>query len=805
MFLAAITLMAQNSFVVVDRNGNSKLVQDLIFQQKNGAFSWRSSFDGYQQDQDIKDLLFIARAKNTLATGSVEEVTQMLEELSGTDQADAEAVAAALRKNSNVAEATSSDGNNVVVRYKDSEGYAIYPMYELKAPFSELAEPTEPAMTRSYVTRTNDNRFKKIAIFNFFEGIEEHKVQNNIVNSLMNDFKEHGYTDLTYFYPNHHEEDKRFTYENLKLALANSADYATIIIFSHGACHYDQNRGITRNVFCTGERAESERDGLYIKEKLWYYKYYSTAELYPRGNCILYLGVCDGWDDENMKNRNTPVLGFSGKTVMAEAKAVMLYHLMLYEGYSLHEAYDVLPDDPAPYKDTRLKISNISYALKMEGDEEKATKYIPGLSIDYGYTRSLEGSNWYYTVSWRFPDNYRSYVKSWARLKFVPLLGNNVNNNNSWTAYDPDDPSKNKLYQWTRVETEGMYLFQIEGIKEVPDGKSRISPLKLNQQPHFLFCSKNFKENAIEGSPNMADITAPVIIGTDGKSVEDISVAAGSTQTYSIDGYEGHTFRCATLDTDVADVSISGKTLTVKGVSEGSTYIGVMDEQNKRMTIAEVTVTAGGDTPGPGGDVTAYTACPDDHHPHLIDLGLPSGTKWACCNVGADKPEGYGGYYAWGETTTKDVYDWDTYLHGTWGNTVDIGSDIAGTSFDAATANWGAPWRMPTLEQCRELIENCICEFARKNGVKGKEITGPNGSTIFLPFAGLHDWKLYPGDDEPLKLYGVGYEGCYWSSTVVDSSYYPYYSWLIETTPDLYHVIYTQLYQGLSIRPVTNK
>ena len=59
----------------------------------------------------------------------------------------------------------------------------------------------------------------------------------------------------------------------------------------------------------------------------------------------------------------------------------------------------------------------------------------------------------------------------------------------------------------------------------------------------------------------------------------------------------------------------------------------------------------------------AYFSCPDDHHPHMIDLGLPSGTLWSCCNVGATKPEEYGGYYAWGETEEKDYYAWSTYIH----------------------------------------------------------------------------------------------------------------------------------------------
>ena len=65
--------------------------------------------------------------------------------------------------------------------------------------------------------------------------------------------------------------------------------------------------------------------------------------------------------------------------------------------------------------------------------------------------------------------------------------------------------------------------------------------------------------------------------------------------------------------------------------------------------------------------LVAFTAnaqsCPDNKHPHMIDLGLPSGTKWACCNIGAEKPEGYGGYYAWGETQTKSTYNDDTYLY----------------------------------------------------------------------------------------------------------------------------------------------
>ena len=140
-------------------------------------------------------------------------------------------------------------------------------------------------------------------------------------------------------------------------------------------------------------------------------------------------------------------------------------------------------------------------------------------------------------------------------------------------------------------------------------------------------------------------------------------------------------------------------------------------------TIIDIMAGKGGDTEP---EKKVYTSCPDGNHPHIIDLGLPSGTKWACCNVGASKPEDYGSYYAWGETKTKEVYNWDTNQYGynnddgDYSHLVNIGSDIAGTEYDAATANWKAPWRMPTIDQCRELLDNCTSEWTTQNDVNGR-------------------------------------------------------------------------------------
>ena len=171
-----------------------------------------------------------------------------------------------------------------------------------------------------------------------------------------------------------------------------------------------------------------------------------------------------------------------------------------------------------------------------------------------------------------------------------------------------------------------------------------------------------------------------------------------------------------------------------------------------------------------------YLACPDENHPHAIDLGLPSGTKWCCCNVGANTPEGYGGYYAWGETTTKSDYRAGTYKYAVaydnlawWDSTeqryylcTNIGSDIAGTNYDAATVNMGAPWRMPSTAQQQELINNCSRQWTQQNGVNGILVTGRNGGQIFLPAAGYRSY-----DD----LNCAGIRGSYWSSSQNPNSY----------------------------------
>ena len=143
------------------------------------------------------------------------------------------------------------------------------------------------------------------------------------------------------------------------------------------------------------------------------------------------------------------------------------------------------------------------------------------------------------------------------------------------------------------------------------------------------------------------------------------------------------------------------------------------------------------------------------HEGHeYVDLGLS--VKWATCNVGASKPEDYGNYYAWGETTTKSSYTRDNSK--TYGKSM---GDIAGnSSYDAATANWGGSWRMPTKAEMQELRDRCTWKWTTQNGVNGYKVTGPNGNSIFLPAAG---YRL----DGSLDF--AGSYGHYWSSAPYES------------------------------------
>ncbi|MBR5982399.1 MAG: leucine-rich repeat protein, partial [Bacteroidales bacterium] len=196
------------------------------------------------------------------------------------------------------------------------------------------------------------------------------------------------------------------------------------------------------------------------------------------------------------------------------------------------------------------------------------------------------------------------------------------------------------------------------------------------------------------------------------------------------------------------------------------------------------------------------------HNGHgYVDLGLPSGTMWATMNVGASSPEEAGDYYAWGETTTKDTYNWENNIYnngeyqtltkycsisscGNNGFTDSLTTLEA--SDDAATANWGSAWRMPTKEEIEELNSNCTVTWTTQNGASGRLFTSLiNGNSIFLPVAGRRDDN---------SLYLADSYGYYWSSSL--STEDPTNACFLGFDLDDYNVNYGSRRRGQSVRPV---
>lgn len=167
-----------------------------------------------------------------------------------------------------------------------------------------------------------------------------------------------------------------------------------------------------------------------------------------------------------------------------------------------------------------------------------------------------------------------------------------------------------------------------------------------------------------------------------------------------------------------------------------------------------------------------------------VDLGLPSGTLWATCNVGANTPEEYGDYFAWGDTSGKDYYDYSNYKYcngsftsftkyctmseyGYNGFTDD--KTVLDPEDDAATVNMGSSWCTPSRNQLSELIGQCTKKWTQQNGVDGFLFTGPNGNTLFLPAAG-YKWEG--------ELNAPGFYGSYRSNSISrNGDQISYYLW----------------------------
>ena len=148
-----------------------------------------------------------------------------------------------------------------------------------------------------------------------------------------------------------------------------------------------------------------------------------------------------------------------------------------------------------------------------------------------------------------------------------------------------------------------------------------------------------------------------------------------------------------------------------------------------------------------------------------VDLGLPSGTRWATCNVGAKDVHGVGTRVAWGELESKKLYSPETYKH----QQKDLQSITGNPAYDLATAKWGEGWYTPTREQWEELVEHCQWEYGRMNGSEGVFFASKTtGNAIFLPATG-YTKDGYTKDGEDYKLIYTKYNLAYWGSTAINN------------------------------------
>lgn len=224
---------------------------------------------------------------------------------------------------------------------------------------------------------------------------------------------------------------------------------------------------------------------------------------------------------------------------------------------------------------------------------------------------------------------------------------------------------------------------------------------------------------------------------------QKLTLEVGEKVTFDITAGSGK-YDAISKNDDVATASVNGKEVTIVGVSVETTTVVIKDTETNQEAPIQIEVIK------PSVPTTPAEA---------IDLGLPSGTKWASYNLGAAKIEDYGCYFAWGETEEKDRYKWSTYTLCDDGNERkchNIGSDIAGTQYDVARQMWGGSWQMPDYDHWLELKDNTSYSMTTINGVSCCKLTGPNGKSIYLPASGQFD---------DYRVVYDGSVGNYWSSS----------------------------------------
>lgn len=364
-----------------------------------------------------------------------------------------------------------------------------------------------------------------------------------------------------------------------------------------------------------------------------------------------------------------------------------------------------------------------------------------------------------------------------------------------------------QLYYWTTTSASGGFAYAL-------NGNSSSVNTNTTWNTEIMMCSVRPCADKIEETIKVTSISfnAQTVSLTEGDSYTLTATVAPSNATDKSLTWSSSNTSVATVDNgEVKAISQGTATITAKAKDGSNVSASCQITVKKADSPAEPTNGVlrlwynGTYQEIPTSQIDSITfASGDSYDSHeYVNLGLPSGLKWATCNIGATTPEDYGDYFAWGETEQKEHYDWSTYkwCRGSYDTmtkyctsssygTVDNKTELDPED-DAAHVNWGGAWRMPTKAEQDELREKCTWTWTSQNGVKGYKVTGPNGNSIFLPAAGCRNDG---------SLLSAGSYGSYWSSSLYASNSGNAYC--LDFFSGYFDWGYYNRYYGRCVRPV---
>ena len=342
--------------------------------------------------------------------------------------------------------------------------------------------------------------------------------------------------------------------------------------------------------------------------------------------------------------------------------------------------------------------------------------------------------------------------------------------------------------EWLTFESDGKGNYTLQAAYN-PSANSRTAQfvIKPTMSTTNTSCSSGVKFAVTQKGRSLSANVSKIVF----------SVAGGTSGTYTITADSTYTITKPDAD----------DWYTLLQDSANSTfYIVASENTNGQKRNSQLTVSLTGLPSGEEKSLAIEVLQYDLYNGYdAVDLGLPSGIKWAAYNVGATKPEEYGGYYAWGETEEKENYDWSTYR---WCNGIEntITKYCINSSFgtvdnktvldpedDVAHVKWGGDWRMPTRAELEELLNNCTWQWTAQSGVVGYKVTSKsNGNSIFLPATGVRDG---------MSISGCGSYGHYLSSSLSnEGNTQTYY---LNCGSGFYGCSgFEYRYYGLTVRPV---